>query len=227
MSTGGIRATIICAVLGAGAALSAGLLIACGGGGLVGSGTAAAQPRHLEAFSSVDLAGSSNVTVRAGGRQSVVVHADDNLLGQVTTQVRATTLVIGTRGSFTTSSPMSVEISVPSLEAVTLSGSGSGAITASNIQGPRLSVRLSGSGVVRASGTVARLDVSLGGSGDAQLERLVARDVRAVLAGSGRIVTRATNTLQASVPGSGTIVYSGNPAHVTRSITGSGAITRR
>jgi hypothetical protein len=227
MSTGGIRATIICAVLGAGAALSAGLLTACGGGGLVGSGTVAAQPRHLAAFSSVDLAGSSNVTIRAGGRQSVVVHADDNLLGQVTTQVHAATLVIGTRGSFTTSSPMRVEISVPSLEAVTLSGSGSGAITASNIQGPRLSVRLSGSGVVRASGTVTRLDVSLGGSGDAQLDRLVARDVHAVLAGSGRIVTRATNTLQASVPGSGTIVYSGNPAQVTRSITGSGAITRR
>jgi putative autotransporter adhesin-like protein len=227
MSTGGIRATVIGAVLGAGAALSAGLVTACGGAGLVGSGTAAAQTRHLAAFSSVDLAGSSNVTIRAGGRQSVVVHADDNLLGQVTTQVHATTLVIGTKGSFTTNSPMSVQISVPSLDAVTLSGSGSGAITASNIQGPRLSVRLSGSGVVRASGTVTRLEVSLGGSGDAQLGQLVARDVRAVLAGSGRIVTHATHTLQASVPGSGSIVYSGNPAHVTRSITGSGAITRR
>jgi Putative auto-transporter adhesin, head GIN domain len=227
MSTGRIRAAVIGAVLGAGAALSAGPLTACGGGGLVGSGTAAAQTRHLAAFSSVDLAGSGNVTIRAGGRQSVVVHADDNLLGQVTTQVHATTLVIGTRGSFTTSSPMSVEISVPSLEAVTLSGGGSGAITASNIQAPRVSVRLSGSGVVRASGTVTRLDVSLGGSGDAQLGQLVARDVHAVLDGSGRIVTHVTNTLQASVPGSGTIVYNGNPAHVTRSITGSGAITRQ
>jgi hypothetical protein len=227
MSTGGIRATVICAVIGAGAALSAGLLTACGGGGLVGSGTAAAQARHVAAFSSIDLRGSSNITIHAGGRQSVVVHADDNLLGQVTTQVHARTLIIGTRGSFTTNTPMSVQISVPLLDAVTLSGSGSGAITASNIQGPRLSVSLSGSGVVRASGTVTRLEVSLGGSGDAQLGQLVAREVHAVLAGSGRIFTHATNTLQASVPGSGTIVYSGNPAHVTRSITGSGAITRR
>jgi len=227
MSTGGIRATVIGVVIAAGAALPAVLVTACGGAGLVGSGTAAAQTRHLAAFSGVDLAGSSTVTIRAGGRQSVVVHADDNLLGQVTTQVHGTTLVIGTRGSFTTNSPMRVQISVPSLEAVTLSGSGSGAITAGNIQARRLSVRLSGSGVVRASGTVTRLDVSLGGSGDAQLGQLVARDVHAVLAGSGRIVTRAANTLQASVPGSGTIVYSGNPAHVTRSITGSGAITRR
>jgi hypothetical protein len=143
----------------------------------------------------------------------------------VTTQVRAGTLVIGTRDSFTTSSPMSVEVSVPSLQALTVSGSG--ALTASNIQGPGVSVRLSGSGAVRASGTVTRLDVSVGGSGDAELGQLVARDVHAAVSGSGRIVTHAANALQASATGSGTIVYRGNPPHVMTSITGSGAITRQ
>jgi hypothetical protein len=225
MSTGRIRAGVIGVVIAAGAALPAVLLSACAGVGLVGSGTPAAQARQVAAFSRVDLAGSSDVTVHAGAVQSVVVHADDNLLGQVTTQVHAGTLVIGTRGSFTTSSPMTVEISVPSLQALALSGSG--ALTASSIQGPRVSVRLSGSGVVRASGTVTRLDVLLGGSGDAELGQLAAREVHAVLSGSGRILTHATDTLQASVSGSGTIVYSGNPAHVTTSITGSGAITRQ
>jgi len=192
---------------------------------MAGSGTPAAQVRHVAAFGKVDLTGSSNVTIHVGGRQSVVVHADDNLLRQVTTQVHAGTLVIGTRGSFTTKSPMRVEIRVPSLEALTLSGSGG--ITAWSIHAVRVTVRLSGSGVVRASGAVTRLDVSLGGSGEARLGQLAARDVRASLAGSGRIVTHAANALQASVPGSGTIVYSGNPAHVTRSVTGSGAIIRR
>jgi putative autotransporter adhesin-like protein len=133
--------------------------------------------------------------------------------------------VIATKGSFTTSSPMTVEISVPSLQALTVSGSG--ALTASNIQGPQVRVRLSGSSMARAAGTVTRLDVSAGGSGDAQLGQLVAREVHAAVSGSGRIVTHAANTLQASATGSGTIVYSGNPAHVTTSITGSGTITRQ
>jgi len=225
MSIGRIRAGVLGVVIAAGAALSAVLVTACGGVGLVGSGTAATQARHVAAFSRVDLAGGSDVTIHAGGRQSVVVHADDNLLARVTTQVRAGTLLIGTRGSFTTSSPMTVVVSVPSLQALTLSGSG--AITASNIQVARVSVRLSGSGAVHASGTVTRLDVSVGGSGDAQLGQLAARDVHAAVSGSGRIVTHAANTLQASATGSGTIVYSGNPAHVTTSITGSGAITRQ
>jgi hypothetical protein len=103
--------------------------------------------------------------------------------------------------------------------------SGSGVISPANIHAQRLSVTLSGSGVVLASGTLTRPDVSLGGSGDAQLQQLVARNVHAVVSGSGRIAVQAANTLQAAVSGSGTIIYSGNPAQVTRSITGTGAIT--
>jgi hypothetical protein len=222
---GGILSSVIWAVIGVGVAVFAVLLTACGRGGMVGSGTAAAQTRHVAAFSRIDLAGSNDVAVHVGGLQSVVVHADDNLLGQVITQFRGRTLVIGTRGSITTKTPMRVDISVPSLEVLTLSGSG--ALTAQNIQAMHVSVRLPGSGIIRASGTVEQLDVSLDGSGDAQLEQLVAHDVRAVLTGSGRIVTHARDSLRASVPGSGTIVYRGHPAHVTTSITGSGTITRQ
>ena len=53
------------------------------------------------------------------------------------------------------------------------------------------------------------------------------RDVHATVSGSGQIVTRAAGTLQASAAGSGTILFRGNPAHVTTSITGSGTITRQ
>ena len=51
--------------------------------------------------------------------------------------------------------------------------------------------------------------------------------MHAAVSGSGQIVTHAVNTLQASATGSGTIVYTGNPPHVTTSITGSGTITRQ
>ena len=172
--------------------------------GVQGSGVAATQSRHLARFSRLDLAGSNNVTVVVGGRQSVVVHADSNLVRYVTTRVVAGTLVIGTTGSFTTRSPMGVEVSVPSLAAVTLSGSG----------------------VLSTSGTVTRLDASVGGSGLAQLTDLVARDVQAVVTGSGLIRVTATASLNAAVPGTGAIVYSGNPPRVTSSVTGTGAVTR-
>lgn len=188
-----------------------------------GSGVAAVETRSVSDFAGVELAGSNNVTIHAGGKQSVVVRGDDNLLGHVTTQVDAGSLVIRTTGSFTTLSPMSVDVTVPSLATLTLSGSGT--ITADDVSAARLSVTLSGSGVLRASGTAASLDVSLEGSGDARLGDLVARNARAVVSGSGRIVVQATKTLDAAVPGSGEILYLGNPAHVSTSITGSGEVT--
>lgn len=190
---------------------------------LLGSGIAARETRDVSRFSAIDLAGSNTVTIRAGSKQSVVVSADDNLLRRVTTRVKAETLVIGTTGTFTAKSPMSVKITVPSLATLRLSGSGS--VTASHIREARLTIGLSGSGVVRASGTATRLDVALDGSGEAQLARLVARNARAVISGSGRILVTATATLDAAVPGSGSIAYGGNPAHVTRRVTGSGSIT--
>jgi hypothetical protein len=192
--------------------------------GVRGSGTAATQTRAVAPFDGVELAGSNDLAIRVGPKQAVVVHADDNLLGLVTTQVHAGSLVIGnTGGSFAARSPMSVEISVPTLEALTLSGSGN--ISVSGIHTPRFALRVPGSGVVYAGGTTSRLEVTVGGSGSAQLTALVARDVHAVVGGSGAIFVTATNSLDASVPGTGAIVYSGNPARVTTSVTGDGAVT--
>jgi carbon monoxide dehydrogenase subunit G len=184
---------------------------------------AATQSRALPGFSSLDLAGSNRVTVHVGGQQSVVVHADSNLMRHVTTRVVAGTLVIGTTGTFTTRSPMTVDVSLPSLTAVRLSGSGE--ISVDGIDEQRLVVTLSGSGALYASGTTTQLDVTLSGSGMAQLDTLVARNVRAVVAGSGLIRVTATALLNAAVPGSGAIIYGGNP-QVTSSVTGSGAVTQ-
>ena len=62
---------------------------------------------------------------------------------------------------------MSVEVSVPSLAAVKLSGNGM--ISVSGIKAQRLTVTLPGSGALDASGTAAQLDVTLSGDGQAQL----------------------------------------------------------
>lgn len=189
-----------------------------------GSGVAASETRDVAPFGSVELAGSNNVVVRVGEQQSVVVKADENLIDRVTTRVQSGKLVIGnTPGSYSTKSPMSVEVSVPTLNALTLSGSGN--IVVGGIDAASLTVTLPGSGTLTASGTTTRLDVTVSGSGMVQFGRLVANDVQAVVSGSGTVFVTAIESLDASVPGEGTIVYTGNPPDVTRSITGTGAIT--
>ena len=80
--------------------------------------------------------------------------------------------------------------------------------------------------MLSAAGTATRLDVTINGFGQARLSQLTARDVHAVVSGSGLIQVTATTSLDAAVPGSGTIIYSGDPPQVTTSVTGSGAVTR-
>jgi hypothetical protein len=189
-----------------------------------GSGVPATQSRDLAAFSSVDLAGSNNVVIRIGEQQSVVVTADDNVVDRITTEVRSDQLVIAnTPGSFTTKSPTSVEVTVPTLDALTLSGSGN--IVLEGIAAESLEVTLPGSGTLTGSGTATRLDVTVDGSGTVQFTELVAKDVRAAVGGSGSIFVTATESLDAAVSGSGAILYAGNPQDVTKSVTGMGAIT--
>ena len=188
-------------------------------------GATATQTRTVASFTSLDLAASNNVTIIVGRPQSVVVHANSNLINHVTTDVVAGTLVIGHTGSLTARGPMSVDVSVPSLTALSLSGSGQ--ISATGISTPQLTMTISGSGLLSAAGTATRLDVTINGDGQAQLSQLTARDVHAVVSGSGLIQVTATTSLDAAIPGSGTIIYSGNPPQVTTSVTGSGTVIRR
>jgi hypothetical protein len=189
-----------------------------------GSGIAARQARSLAPFTGVDVAGENDVIVHLGARQSVIVHADSNLLRRVTTRVRSGRLVIGTTpGNLDARTPMFVAVSVPSLDALTVHSDGN--ISATGITGRSLTVALAGNGDIQAAGTATRLDVMDGGVGTAFLRELIARDSTAALSGDGSIVVTATHTLNASVSGNGTIFYGGNPPHVTTKISGDGTIT--
>ena len=188
-----------------------------------GSGVPATQVREVPAFDSVELAGANNVLIHVGEKQSVVVKADANLLDRVTTRVHSGRLVIAnTPGSFNTKSPMSVEVTLPSLNGLNLTGNGNIAVT--GIEAESLAVSLPGNGTLTGSGNVTRLAITVSGSGSVQFTRLVADSVRATVSGSGSIFTTATGSLQASVSGSGAILYTGHPADVTKDITGTGTI---
>ena len=215
-----VAVTLLIAVLNVATAPS--LLDRASGTGVEGSGSPASEVREVAPFTSVDLAGSNEVSISVGTTQSVRVEADDNLLDLVTTRVRAGELVIDNDGDFQTRGPMRVQITLPELDAVTLSGSGT--VSLQGIDTETLTVRLPGSGVIRAAGSVDRLRATLVGSGELLLDAVTAARATAVLSGSGLIRLTASDSLAATVSGSGTILYGGDPSSVIKSVTGSGAI---
>lgn len=188
-----------------------------------GSGGAAMQLRTTPAFARVELAGATAVTVQVGPSRSVRVTADSNLLRHVTTRVRGGTLAVGTTGSFTTRTPMHVDVTVPSLDAVTLTGSGTLVVT--GVHARLLAVSLPGTGSVRVAGSAEELRATLSGSGDLQVQDLVARDAATELSGVGEIRVHVTRDLHATVSGTGSIRYSGDPTSVVSRVTGTGSVS--
>ena len=150
--------------------------------------------REVGPFARVVLAGANTVTIHVGAPLSVVVTGNDNLVGRVTTVVRAGRLVIDNNGSFTTEAPMHVAVSVPSLDGVELGGAD--AVTVDGVTSDDIRAVLAGDGTLVVSGTVQRVTAVLAGAGTLDLHDLLATDGTAQLRGTGTIRVHATSTLR-------------------------------
>ncbi len=192
---------------------------------ITGSGNIVSESRALSGFTSVALEGSANVDVTIGTDESIRVSADDNILPLIETNVVGSRLVIGLKPNtvLTGNNNIRVEVTLKSLEGVTLKGSGD--ITVSGLSGGDLEVSLPGSGNIMISGSADGLNVSLDGSGNIRCQDLQVRSVVATLRGSGNITLNVQESLDARIPGSGSIRYAGNPATVTQNVSGSGTIS--
>jgi hypothetical protein len=190
-----------------------------------GSGIEAEQVREVGSFERVHVSGSANVVVRVGGEPGLTLRGDDNLLEYVVTEVRGDTLWIGMEsGSYSFHTGLDVEVSVPELSGLSLAGSSEASV--SGLQGSEFSASISGSGVVRASGHVDRLESRVSGSGDMDFSEVQARQVRVAISGSADVIVQASESLDVSISGSGDVRYVGQP-QVSKSISGSGSVSRR
>ncbi len=195
------------------------------GRGEKGSGDLQTETRDVDNFKRVKLKGSFDVFITVGKKQSVTVTFDDNLLELVETEVQGKTLILDTEGNFRSKRSCKIEITVPELEYVKLSGSGD--IIIEELDEDFFEYQLSGSGDISAEGRVKDLELHLSGSGDIDTRNLIADDVYAKISGSGGIKVYAKNSLDGKVSGSGDIVYYGNPKHVNNKVSGSGSIRKR
>jgi hypothetical protein len=191
---------------------------------VVGSGVASSQERSLAEFTAIEIAGSADVFVTVGKTQHVVVESDDNILPLIETSVQSGKLVISTKSltSISPRLPIHVIVTMPSLEAASLSGSGN--ITINGVNSETLMLNLPGSGNINVSGTARRVTVSLNGSGNIQCGDLEAQAVDASLNGSGNVNVYASQHLGVTIRGSGSVHYRGNPAEVNQSVLGSGSV---
>jgi hypothetical protein len=190
---------------------------------LVGSGKPVVQTRSLPAFHAVSLTSSVDLELRVGPAQRVDVVGDDNLVPLVTTVVRDGSLTLGMEPrAYTTRNALKAIVTVPSLDAVAIRGSGDARID--DISSKSFAVAIVGSGDVVVCGKAGSVALSVQGSGDIRAQDLRAETAAVDLKGSGDIAVHASQTLAINLRGSGDITVFGKPKSVVRNVHGSGDI---
>ena len=174
-------------------------------------------------FHRVVLQAAASVVVGVGPAESVTVLAEPSVAERITTEARGGELVIGSRGNY--SGEVKVEVAAPDLDGVVLAGSG--AIDVSGVDAARFEVEITGTGDVTARGRADEVLVGVPGAGRVRLFDLAGARVAVSLTGSGSIEVTASESLQASLSGAGTVRYAGSPSQIQTQVTGAGRVEQR
>jgi hypothetical protein len=204
------------------------LVSGCGFQIVTGSGRITTETRDVSGFTNVTLAGFGNVYITQGGSESVRIEAEDNLIPYFDTTVRGSTLRIGIKDQYVgfnlhPTRPVKFYVTLPTIDAVTLAGSGD--IFAGKIQAGVFDISLLGSGNISTAALDATsLALQLSGSGNISLGSVSASQVDANIAGSGdiQVQTLTADKLSSKTAGSGNITLGGKVGQQSAEILGSG-----
>ncbi|WP_425991821.1 GIN domain-containing protein [Brevundimonas sp. TWP2-3-2] len=126
------------------------------------------------------------------------------------------------RGIWVHSEEVKIVVTAPAINTFNVEGSAS--VLLRDYDQDTLSVDISGSGEVSATGRTRALEVDISGSGDADLGSLVTTDANVAIAGSGDAVVAPTGKADISISGSGDTVLTTRPATVNQQVSGSGEV---
>jgi hypothetical protein len=207
-----------------------------------GSGNLITENRKVETFSAIDLQGVANVYLTQGDVQEVKVEADDNLIGDVTTEVKGGKLVIGQKRDVVSKATINVYITVKELCQIDLSGSGNISMRSQfncdfmnvNLSGSgdvhaivaalNLKAILSGSGNVDFKGRADKTDIRIDGSGNVDGKGMTTNASTVQISGAGNCIIDAKDELTVSITGVGNVNYLSEPAKLNQTVSGVGKV---
>ena len=187
------------------------------------------ETRDVSTFTKISFRSPGTVYVKQGGPQKVEIEGSSETLEKVKTKVEDGKLIIGPEDKWNNwdwgnDSKVTVYITVASIEALSVSGSGD-MIVQTKLTGGNLKLNVSGSGSLQADVDVADVAADVSGSGDMTLKGKC-KSFTSDVSGSGSIKLNATiaGLADFDISGSGEIEASGSAQSVTAEITGSGKV---
>ncbi len=194
-------------------------------GCIEGSGNVESETRSVEPFQSLDVSGAYDVKVACGETLRMEISADDNLLQHIRTNVEDGVLFIESAKAFCTMNRLTVNLSIPDIETISMSGAVD--LSIDGVDNKRLGVYLKGSGSVRASGSTAAFVAEASGASRFDASALECKSARVNISGASEAVVHVTETLDVDISGAGELIYYGDPKTVTKKISGAGEMIKK
>jgi hypothetical protein len=218
------------------------------GGAVAGSGVVKSETREVAGFQSISIDYPVDITVKQGKSESLEIKAEDNLLPQLSAEVRNGTLHLENaqrnwQERVNPTKPVVVTITVVDLnrvqfptagkmlidglqtDSLAISVSGAGDVTLTDLDAGSLEFNLSGAGNVDASGAAERLKLNISGLGNFNGGNLQSQDADVNISGAGSATVWADDQLDARISGAGSIDYYGSP-QVSERISGVGSVRK-
>jgi len=183
-----------------------------------GSGSIRAQNNFITDYLSIEVHGSGEIVLKDFKTEK----AEVSLRGSGNIE-QGNCLAQGLVEELNGSGVIKVTSLMSTVMSLTLAGSGE--IRIAQLQTEKLEATQGGSGTITLSkGMASSILLENAGSGEIIAGGVTGETVSAKVIGSGSISVGVVTALEASVAGSGSVSYSGSPASISKSVTGSGSV---
>ncbi|WP_256013093.1 head GIN domain-containing protein [Desertivirga xinjiangensis] len=204
------------------------LFVSCTKERLEANGNRTTEVRRPNDFRQVLSSGANNIRISYGPDYEVELRGSSNLLPHFKTEVFNGTLKLGYERVNVQDDDIEVYVTMPFINGATLSGSGKLNISGNFDYQENFDVRISGSGdiVVEDEFVARKVNVTVSGSGDADLSKVYSSSADVKISGSGDVWVNPTESLKVKISGSGNVYYFGNPV-IDSNISGSGGVVKK
>jgi hypothetical protein len=211
-----------------------------------GSGNFITTERMVSSFTGIEITGDFKVIVMASNFPTITLRAEDNIAPEIETKVEGGILKLRFRKNLNVKhGEITIAVGDRIINSITQRGSGtikteytwantntyfkisgSGSIQF-NTKATNVKAEISGSGNMTLGGEADKLDFHVSGSGNIYAYPLIAKQATTSISGSGLCELMATEKLQATISGSGSVYVKGNPAEIIKNITGTGGVVKQ
>ena len=216
---------------------------------IVVSGYGQKRTVDVNNFSELALAVAGTVHLRQGSNEKVEIECDDDIFEEIEFEMRGDKLVIKREkswgwGNGWRRSEVDIYVTMRKIEGLSVSGSGliegkepletedidlsvsgSGDMEL-ELNSDEMDLRISGSGSIRLDGSAEEAEAKISGSGKVKAEDLTVKVFAARISGSGSCYITATDEIDASISGSGSVYYAGDPKRINSNSSGSGKVRK-